>query len=280
MISKGKRSTHSTTDYSESDSGLSDITPRTYNHQEWKEMRSPSRVKENSKEKVEQDLDNDIIFFEEEEQQNEMTVSHTRLEHTADTCLPTLLSPMEWLKESLRTHSPSFLWSPQRADHEQRHSLFFDKDEEATRDEICFDSPTVTFSKPIFQLPQSPPQEESTSSSGVLIDPPPPPPSPTDSKIASSDVRVIAPHVDLLSLGSVVEILIMSEMESIAVLCSVDVLKMHSQSFQIRLQAQEAEASELKLATPLDEVCPPDRNTSYINCELCSSKLLRCGAAQ
>lgn len=58
-----------------------------------------------------------------------------------------------------------------------------------------------------------------------------------------SSTRIIAPHVNKLSLGSVVEVLLEGDTESVAVLCSVDVLKMRSQLFQTLLIRQESEMS-------------------------------------
>jgi hypothetical protein len=58
---------------------------------------------------------------------------------------------------------------------------------------------------------------------------------------AASSTRIIAPHVNKLSLGSVVEVLLEGDCECVAVLCSVDVLKMRSQLFQTLLIRQEAE---------------------------------------
>lgn len=115
-----------------------------------------------------------------------------------------------------------------------------------------------------------------------MVEPPPPPPPPLD----ASDTRIIAPHVELLSLGSVVEVVLVSCDESVAVLCAVDVLKMQSCFFQGLLQAQEAAASEQQTRTPLDEVSAtvvPSHRFNFLFLEVTFSILLlcsflRCGA--
>jgi len=48
----------------------------------------------------------------------------------------------------------------------------------------------------------------------------------------TSETRIVAPNVDKLSPGSVVEICLASEAEHVKVLCSVDVLKMQSTFFR------------------------------------------------
>ena len=57
----------------------------------------------------------------------------------------------------------------------------------------------------------------------------------------ASNTRIIAPNVSKLSLGSVVEILLEGDHECVAVLCSVDVLKMKSHFFRSLLLKQELE---------------------------------------
>jgi hypothetical protein len=82
---------------------------------------------------------------------------------------------------------------------------------------------------------------ESNSSSGSIEDIKLLPLSNTaiGSNSKNTDSRIIAPYVDRLSLGSTVEVIIVSSIEAIAVLCSVDVLKMRSTYFLNLLQIQE-----------------------------------------
>ena len=56
---------------------------------------------------------------------------------------------------------------------------------------------------------------------------------------AASEPRIVAPHVAKLSPQSVVEVRLQSISECVAVLCSVDVLKMRSGFFHRVLAEQE-----------------------------------------
>ena len=59
----------------------------------------------------------------------------------------------------------------------------------------------------------------------------------------SNESRIVAPHVGKLAPSSVVEIRLQSLQEVVAVLCSVDVLKMRSGFFGEILDVQEKEVS-------------------------------------
>lgn len=264
-------------------------------------MRSPRKTNSNKVSFEEDNKDNDcddnnsgddasFLITQRERQQGKRTLQKENqgvgqpLELRLGACLPPIPSPLDWLKQSLRSHSPSFLWQQHggQRDVGARH-LFSDDDEDDELQEQCFDPltpiPTAASARQQHRRREGGGKhgEEhsvqrlgtlSSSSSEVILDlPPPPPPLDPSSSPPSSDTRIIAPHVELLSLGSVVEVLLLPPCvssprgggveDSIAVLCSVDVLKMHSRRFQLLLQAQETEASELRVPTPLDEVCSP-----------------------
>ena len=72
----------------------------------------------------------------------------------------------------------------------------------------------------------------------------------SSARSAASTTRIIAPNVTKLSLGSVVEVLLEGDKEGVAVLCSVDVLKMRSQFFQDLLLKQEQDMRSTSAAAP------------------------------
>lgn len=256
-------------------------------------MRSPKRENsyntsvEESDDDHDDDLRDDIDTFlltQQQHQQHQQQLKRQLQPRTMrmDDCLPTLSSPIDWLKKSLRSHSPGFLWKQQEQGGQRRHLFSDDEGDELHRQlqlkqEPRFDPTSPSSSPATHSVSSSSRQGKvlrlgtlSSSSEGMLDSPPPPPP-PDDSSSTppTADTRIIAPHVELLSLGSVVEVLLLLLLpssggasggtgtggeENVAVLCSVDVLKMHSRRFQVLLQRQETEASDLRVPTPLDEV--------------------------
>lgn len=236
-----------------------------YNKEEWARMRSPR--KSQSRVSFEDEDRGSHLLLARRQQEQLQQLERLERRHREmllnTSCLPSLPSPIDWLKKSLRSHSPGFLWQAQAA---QGRPLFSDSDEDddEQEQEQRFDplSPAILSARQA-RLPRLPLDEDRalqmsthsscSSSSEVLVDIPPPP-SPE-----CSDTRIISPHVELLSLGSVVEVRVVPSPQSceeqcVAVLCSVDVLKMQSRVLQGLLQAQEVEASERNTPTPLDEV--------------------------